>query len=220
MRLIVYTTLLGNTDPLHEPAVDCGDEYVCFTDRTLPPTSRWRAVHIGAGGAPTRVSRTIKLNPHRLFPDAGATLWIDACFTLQTGVRRLLNQHDEDIVTFRHRDRSRITDEAHEIARLGKARPIDVYRQLAAYQSEGFDTPASPMRELSCNGVVLRRNTPRVAELCDLWTQQIERYTLRDQMSLDYCAWKLGVRIGRWPGVHSDNPHFAHRYYKRPVNDF
>ena len=220
MRLIVYTTVLGDTDPLHEPAVDCDAEFVCFTDRPLAAGSRWRAVPIDAAGAPTRVSRTLKLNPHRLFPGAATTLWIDACFTLRTDPRQLLDQHGEDMVTFRHRDRTRITDEAHEIARLGKARPIDVYRQLAAYQAEGFDTPAAPMRELSCNGVLLRRQTPRVAALCDLWTQQIERYTLRDQMSLDYCAWRLGLQLGRWPGTHDRNPHFDFRFYRRPVNDF
>jgi hypothetical protein len=219
LGLTIYTCVLGNTDPLHEPAVDCDADFVCFADQPIE-SKRWRVVRIDAGDAPTRTARTLKLNPHRLFPRAEATLWQDACFTLRTDPRTLLEQHDDEIVTFVHRDRARIVDEAHEIARLRKARPIDVYRQLAAYQSEGFDTADAPLRELSCNGVVLRRRSPRVDALCELWTRQIERYTLRDQMSLDYCAWKLGMRIGRWPGVHSENPHFEYRHFRRPVNDF
>lgn len=125
----------------------------------------------------------------------------------------------EDFVTFAHPDRHRITDEAFEIARLGKARPQDVYRQLAQYNEEGFDTPKDPQIGLSANGIVFRRHTSAVRALCDLWKEQL-KHTLRDQMSLDYCAWKLGMKLSRWPGFHTDNPIATRHLHKRPVNDY
>lgn len=219
MNLIVYTAAFGNTDPLQEPEAFAGARFVCFTDQPIR-SRRWEIVQMPLQDAPTRVSRTLKLNPHHLFPDADASLWMDACFSLRTPVADLLAKHPEQVVAFRHRDRQRITDEAHEIARLGKAKPIAVFRQLAEYQAAGFDTGTNKMSELSCNGVILRRHTPEVAALNEAWTREIEAHTLRDQMSLDYVAWRHGVQIGRWPGTHDACPHFGYRYFKRPVNDF
>lgn len=219
MELIVYTAAFGNTDPLQEPETTAGARFVCFTDQPFK-SKRWEIVRMPTQEAPTRASRVLKLNPHRLFTGADASLWMDACFSLRTPFSDLLAQYPHEIITFRHRDRQRIVDEAHEIARIGKAKPITVFRQLATYQSEGFDTANNRMAELSCNGVVMRRHTPRVAALNEAWTREIEQHTLRDQMSLDYVAWKLGLKLGRWPGTHAENPHFGYRYFKRPVNDF
>lgn len=219
MELIVYTAVFGNTDPLHEPETTAGARFVCFTDQPLK-SKHWQIVQMEQQGAPTRASRVLKLNPHVLFPEAAASLWMDANFELRTPLPDLLAQYPQEIVTFRHRDRQRIVDEAHEIARIGKAKAITVFRQLATYQSEGFDTANSRMSELSCNGVVLRRHTPAVAALNEAWTREIEMHTLRDQMSLDYVAWRQGMKIDRWPGTHDACPHFRHTHYRRPVNDF
>jgi len=219
LNLIVYTAAFGNTDPLQEPETTAGARFVCFTDQPLT-SKQWEIVRMPRQEAPTRASRVLKLNPHRLFPGADASLWMDACFSLRTPVEQLLAQYPESITAFLHRDRSRIVDEAHEIARIGKAKPVAVFRQLATYQAAGFDTAENPMRALSCNGVILRRHTPEIAALNEAWTREIEQHTLRDQMSLDYVAWRQGVTIGRWPGTHATCPHFEHRYFKRPVNDF
>lgn len=219
MELIVFTAVFGNTDPLQEPEVTKGARFVCFTDQPIQ-SKRWEIVPMAPQEAPTRAARTLKLNPHHLFPGADASLWMDACFTLKTPVADLLAKYPQPITMFRHRDRSRIVDEAHQIAKLGKAKPITTFRQLATYQSEGFDTATNPMQELSCNGVVLRRHTDEVAAFNELWTRQIEAHTLRDQMSADYVAWRLGMTLGRWEGTHNTCPHFAHKQFSRPVNDF
>jgi hypothetical protein len=218
LELIVYTAVMGKTDPLHDPEVD-GARFVCFTDQKLK-SKRWEIVQMDKQEAPTRAARVLKLNPHHLFPEADASLWIDACFTLRTPLEKLLELHPEDIVNFRHRDRTRIVDEAHQIAKLGKARKVATFSQLSQYQSEGFDTAQHPMRELSCNGVVMRRHTARAAEFNELWTRQIEQHTLRDQLSADYVAWRLGITLGRWNETFDKSPHFSHAYFQRPVNDY
>lgn len=219
LDLIVYTAVFGNTDPLQEPEATSGARFVCFTDQPLK-SKRWEIVRMRSQDRPTRVARTLKLNPHHLFPGADASLWMDACFILRTPVADLMAQHPEDVVTFRHKDRRRIVDEAHEIARLGKAKAITVFRQLATYQQAGFDTAQNQMQELSCNGVVLRRHNERAAAFNEAWTREIEQHTLRDQMSADFVAWQQGMKLGRWPGTHDANPHFGHRFFRRPVNDF
>lgn len=218
-RIVVYTCVFGHTDPLHEPAIIGNARFVCFTDRNIN-SKNWEMVRIETAEAPTRLSRTYKLTPHLLFPDAEISLWMDASFSLRTSILDVIDSHPEKIVRFSHKDRTRIKDEAQEIARIGKARPEPTFAQLAQYQSEGFDTDDNPMQELSCNGVVMRRHLPEIAALNELWLEQLNKHTLRDQMSLDYCMWRLGITPGRWPGTHTDCPHFKYKHYRRPVSDF
>lgn len=215
--LTVYTTVFGYTDPLHEPIVTGGARFVCFTDQPIR-SKRWEIVSLPPQAAPTRSARAMKTLSHVTLPEADWTLWMDANFTLRVDPNDL-KRHGE-FVTFRHRDRTRISAEAEAIVRLGKAKPDAIARQLAEYQAAGFDTDAMPQLELSCNGCILRRHTPAVRALNEAWADEIDRHTLRDQMSLDYTAWKLGLSLARWPGVHNSNPYFKFTPFKRPTNDF
>jgi hypothetical protein len=216
-RIVVYTTVFGYTDPLHEPAVRGDARFVCFTDQPLQ-SKNWEIVRVDPAKKPTRLARAYKAEPKKLFPDADWWLWMDANFTLQVPPEVLL--HHGEWVTFRHADRKRITDEAAEIVRLHKAKREAISAQLKAYHKAGFDTDANPMTELSCNGVMLRRNTEQNEKLCRAWAEELSVFSLRDQMSLDYCAWRLGVTLQRWPGTHRNNPYFKFTHYKRSTNDF
>lgn len=215
--MIIYTCVFGYTDELQEPEFCSGHEFVCFTDQPIT-SKRWNVVKLPTQDKPTRAARMLKALPHRLFPDATHTLWMDANFTLMANPSALIAHGD--YVTFRHPERKRISDEWREIARLGKARKEDLQRQLVAYHADGFDTDSNPMQELTCAGVILRRHTPKVIETCELLAKQLQEYTLRDQMATDYCAWKTGLKLSRWPGIHRDNPYFKFKHFTRPTNDF
>lgn len=214
--ITVFTTVFGNTDPLHEPVCTGSARFVCFTDQPIR-SSKWEIVQMPPQAAPTRAARMMKALSHKTV-DTEWSLWIDANFTLMVDPEKLLKYGE--FVNFMHRDRTRISEEAREIIRLKKALPDATLRQLEAYQSDGFDTKESPQAALSCNGVILRRHTPQVVALNEMWAAEIGKHTLRDQMSLDYCAWKLGFEISRWPGLHDRNPFFRHTHYRRPVNDY
>lgn len=214
--ITVFTTVFGCTDPLHEPERTGNARFVCFTDQPIE-SQRWEIVRMPLQSAPTRSARMMKALSHKTV-DTEWSLWVDANFTLLIDPERLIKYGD--FVNFFHGERTRISDEAREIIRLKKALPDATMRQLAAYQSEGFDTKEMPQQGLSCNGVILRRHTPDVIALNESWAGEIDKHTLRDQMSLDYCAWKLGFEISRWPGLHDRNPFFRHTHYRRPVNDY
>lgn len=215
-RITVFTTVFGITDPLHEPVNAGGARFVCYTDQNIQ-SRNWEIVRLPKQRKPTWSSRLMKALSHQSV-DTEWSLWVDANFTLMVEPEELL-RHGE-FVNFRHRDRMRITDEAAEIIRLRKARPDDTMRQLESYKKDGFDTDENPQHELSCNGVILRRHTQEVIALNDALARELARHTLRDQMSLDYCAWKLGFKLSRWPGWHNENPYFRHKLYRRATNDY
>ena len=215
MSLIVYTALFGYTDPLHEPLCQSQARFVCYTDQPLK-SQRWEIIRVPRQDFPTRISRLTKAMSHKLL-DCEWSLWMDANFTIITDPYLLLD--DNEISLFKHPDRTRITDEAQEIIRLQKTCPDKIRAQLAAYKADGFDTDSNPQKILSQNGVILRKHTPQICKLNEMWAHEIHTKSLRDQMSLNYCAWKLGVDINYWPGYHRNNSHFLFKHFKRPVND-
>ena len=79
--MIVYTTVFGKTDPLHEPRCKSGWRFVCFTDQNIT-ARRWEVVRVPTLERPARECRRLKLLPHLTFPQASISLWIDCCFTL------------------------------------------------------------------------------------------------------------------------------------------
>ena len=214
--LTVFTTVFGRTDPLHEPRVKGNSRFVCFTDQPIR-SKNWEIVRVPTKEAPTRASRLMKALSHKSV-DTEWSLWMDANFTLLVDPDSL--KRFGVFVNFVHADRTRITQEAKEIIRLGKAKEDATLRQLAAYHAEGFDTDENPMSVLSCDGVILRRHTEAVKAVNEAWAREISRHTLRDQMSLDYVCWKQGFSLSKWPGTHCKNSLFKHTHYKRPVNDY
>lgn len=219
MELVVYTTVFGRTKPLNEPRVDSGARFVCFTDQPLE-SPRWEIVRVEPLEAPNRESRRYKQLSHAMFPDADATLWIDSNFVLRVDPARIAQEHPHPVVTFHHPQRSRISDEAQAIIAHGKAVPETVLAQLAAYRADGFDTDANPQRRLSAGGFILRRHGEDVRRFNEFWHRQVQAWTLRDQMSIDYSAWKTGIRIAHFPGSHRDTPYADFIRMQVPVHDF
>ena len=217
--MIVYTTVFGKTDPLHEPRCKSGWRFVCFTDQNIT-ARRWEVVRVPTLERPARECRRLKLLPHLTFPQASISLWIDCCFTLLVSPEVIAERHPGDFTAFRHPRRQRISDEAQAIIRAGKARPGAVLAQLAAYQSAGFDTDANPQQVLHNGGFLLRRHTPATAAHAERWHAEVQAHTLRDQMSLDYSAQQTGFQIDDFPGLVSKNRYAKLNHYHTPVNDY
>lgn len=218
---VAYTTVLGRTDPLHDPVVDTGDwRFVCFTDQPGVKSTRWEVIQVPATQTPTRECRKLKLNPFRVFWDAEVTLWLDCCLTLLMPPDELLEQYPQDFVAFRHHRRDRISQETEAIIRAGKAKTAEVRRQLAAYQKAGWDTERKPQSILHNGGFLLRRNTELVNRHADLWDREVQTRTLRDQMSIDFTAHRAGLEIRTFKGTIPRNDYVRIKHYDRPPNDF
>ena len=217
--MIVYTTVLGKTDPLHEPICNSDWRFVCFTDQPIR-SKRWEIVQVPPTETPKRECRKLKLRPHVVFPDADVTLWMDCCFTLLVPPEEIAAQYRSEFTAFRHHKRRRITDEAEAIIRAGKGKADAIHAQLAAYQADGWDTDYRPQKVIHNGGFLLRRHTPKMIEHAEAWHHEVQTRTLRDQMSVDYCAAKVGMRIDDFAGIVPRNRYARIRHYSTPTNDF
>lgn len=197
--MIVYTAYFGDTHALAPFTNRSGLRGVCFTDHDVPNGIGWEIVKMPVRWTPHLTSRWVKTHPHELFPREPEFLYIDSNCRYKCSDNNAVRIGD--FVTFKHRSRTRITDEAEEIIRIGKAPDGEVRRQLAYYKEQGFDTDDNPQTELSECGMIYRRNTPEVRALNEAWFGEVRDRGRRDQMSIDYCAWRLGVKLRRFAGT-------------------
>ena len=215
--LTVYTSVFGDTDPLYDSPIKSAARFICLTDNKYLKSRTWEMVYVGPVKRPNRHSRVVKALSHQ-YVDTPWSLWMDCNFTLKVDPMALIGMGD--FVNFRHPDRDNLLDEARIIIRLRKAKEETVWRQLQAYEKDNFPTKKAPLHGLCNNGVVLRHHTPAVRQLNELWHEQHQRYTLRDQLCVDYVMWKQGFTPQRFSGSYRDNPYFIYHKSRKPITDF
>lgn len=219
MSLVVYSCVTGVTDKLREPRNPGRTRFVLFTDQDVK-SDVWEVIRLKPQEAPKRACRLFKQPSHEIFPDYDATLWVDASLELLVDPEELAEQYSGAFTGFLHHKRKRIKDEAEAIIRSGKGKRDAIYAQLAAYQSDGWDTDSNPQQVITNGGFMLRRHTPEVKEFNLLWNREVQSRTLRDQMSLDYCAAKAGLKIDYFAGNVASNPYVLRHSCGKPTNDF
>lgn len=218
MRLTVFTAWFGTADRLKPPKVlNPQVQYLCMTDRP-DQVPGWRMHRVQTTDRPRWLARWAKTNLLWIGPH-DVSIWMDASFALLVDPIVLVTaaaQTQAPIVAFRHPDRRRISDEAEAVLKWNMAPAVAVRHQIAAYHAAGFDGPSTAQCTLTSTGLLVRWNSPDVELFNEAWWREIQRYTLRDQLSVDYCAWRARLPIGYLPGSYRDNPfvrydHQAHR---------
>lgn len=203
----VFTCAIGATDVLRPPSVinrQC--RYLAFSDRpSVPHPYRLIPVPTPATLAETQLlARQIKIQANR--PELGTSsvlLWHDASFRLDCDPATVVTTYLQayDVLAFAHPHRHSIEEEAEVIAAFGYSPKETLDAQLQRYRADGFGGPG----RLTTTGFCVRRMTDRVRAFNALWWSEVERWSWRDQMSVDYAIWKTGVKFGYLPGHYRDN---------------
>lgn len=212
---VFYTAIFGRiSDELRVPLVadsaTTGIRFVCFTDRGRYG-SRYGPWEVRPAvwthpSVPRRTARWHKANAHLLFPDAAVSLWCDGCLQLLVPPEVLFAEGagGPDLMTFRHPQRTCVYLEAKACERFRKDHPQTMQAQVARYHAEGY--PANNgLAETTC---VLRRHGDRVEDFNRMWWAEMATGSLRDQLSFDYCCWRLKLPYGRLGGCRNFNDHF------------
>lgn len=203
--IVLYTAILGDSDSLKRAPKE-PDRCVVFTDDPdcyHPRPRGWdtRLWNITEDGA-RRDAWRLRCGSSTLFPKAGITVWVDASFVVHDFDRLIADFRslNVDAAAFPHHERTTCYDEGREIVRLGQSRDAIVRAQLLEYERDGFMP-----KTLTTTGVLIRRRTHRVDAFNRLWLEHIQRFGDNTLVSIDYCAWKVGLTIGYLPGSYPDN---------------
>lgn len=154
---------------------------------------------------PRRSSRMHKCLP----PKAEYSLWLDGNTSLKVSLDYLISEYLKncDICVFKHPIRDCIYQEAKACQELKLDAWDVIEEQVNRYRAEGYPEHNG----LAATTYVLRRHTPQIEALNNMWWAEICKGSKRDQLSFDYCCWKLGIKYNTFSETHKDN--FKHNKY-------
>ncbi|KAK4279757.1 hypothetical protein QN277_011482 [Acacia crassicarpa] len=223
-HVAVISCIFGNSDRLRSPATKTvtrvSRKNVCFvmfidevTLRTLVSDGHepdrmgfigfWKL--IVAKNLPyddmRRVGKIPKLLPHRLFPSARYSIWLDSKLRLQLDPLLILEyflwRKGYEFAISNHYDRHCVWEEVARNKKLNKYNHTLIDEQFAFYRADGlkrFDA-SDPNKLLPSNvpegSFIIRAHTPMTNLFSCLWFNEVDRFTPRDQLSFAYTYQKL-----------------------------
>lgn len=195
-RITIYTAIFGDIkDDLQTPL--CPGQELCdwfvFTDRPGPVPAPWIKRDVNYQGLASRkLSRFLKTHPKELFPQSEIVVWHDGNIRLKDNPQTLTDIYlrGTDLAVCRHPLRQCIRQELWACRILKKDDPNTMIAQINRYFGEGFPLGFG----LSETGLLLRRLTPKMHAFDQAWWNEIDKGSIRDQLSFPYVIWKTGIR--------------------------
>ena len=189
-ELVVYTAIYGDRDLLWEPSWQAdGVELVAFSDQPRSSDSWQTVTEPGRFSDPCRSAKWYKLHPQQLFPRAQASLWIDGSYLLVSDPRPTLDALKTDLGFPVHPWRRCAYKEARVCIKWDKDKRSVIERQVARYRSVGFPENFGLVEA----NAIFRRHTEATRRFDTLWWQEIQHGSRRDQISLPFTFWRLGL---------------------------
>lgn len=211
-RIAVVTAITGAKDPLAPPTRRFeGVDFILFSDDPAAAVEGWDVRPIPEWSsdpdrAPRRHARAVKVLTSLLVPGYDAYVWHDGTHEVLADphemVRRFLEESAVPFATFAHKERSCVYEEAKAVLGVKLDSKDNVARQMRDYRGAGYPSGHGLLE----TPVVLRKACAETTAVELAWWEQICRYSSRDQLSLPFVAWRLGIGIGLMgPGNAFDN---------------
>ncbi|KAK4429119.1 hypothetical protein Salat_1212100 [Sesamum alatum] len=217
-KVVVSTCAFGGGDDLYQPIGMSETSlqkvcYVAFWDEITLATQeaqgnkvdenhfigKWRIIIVR--DLPFRDQRLNgkipKMLPHRLFPNARYSIWVDSKSQFRRDplgvLEALLWRSNDELAISEHGARSSVYDEAKAVVRKNKATPEEVQVQMEQYRLDGLpeDKRFNGKKALAEASIIVRKHTPMSNLFMCLWFNEVVRFTSRDQLSFPYVLWRF-----------------------------
>jgi len=195
--IVIYSAIYGGYDRPKPVPADIGVPCIMFTDDQELHAPGWDLIvgnpPGGDGWSPMMKHKYWKIHPHRAFPDARMSMWLDGSMTIIVNdyVQRCVTAlGNDDWSLVRHPARSCIYDEASFSAILARYDGPALLRQVEYYRTIGFPTGWG----LMATGANVRRHTDIVAETNEHWWHENVERSHQDQLSLPVILWLMQRR--------------------------
>ncbi len=191
---IFYTAIFGDYDNLHDKAPEEGWRFICFTDQDIQKEG-WEIIR--KKNFP-KFCRYLKIRPDLYLPKHDVSVWADGSIGVKCSLEELIQGKNYCVMEHPYRDNI-ASEAAAVISGLIECDTAAIKAQLKDYEAEGFNIKQSG---LAATGFMIRRNTKKNREFAELWSQQVWKYSIRDQLSFPYCVWKLGLKYETIPWLY------------------
>lgn len=217
-ELVVYTAVIGNYDdpPVIQLPQAVGVDFICISDRKIKVAAPWKLVLVDKEVLSSRVQAKIyKLFPHELFPNTNKSIWIDGTFRIIGDVSKLIYMATDELpmAVFSHPSRTCAYAEAKACMRLGKEKKDIIDIQMNTYREAGFKKNMGLLH----GGVLIRKhNDDNVKKVMEEWWSELCKYSMRDQLSFNYVAWKNNFVVRTLDDTIYNNGYFVWTSHKNP----
>lgn len=185
----VYTTLVGQYEPLNEQPVRhrSNFRFICLTDDPSLRSESWecRLVTPLLPMDPVRSQRELKIRPHVWMPEFSGSLYIDNSVVLKEPPERffeLMGPDQRFLLPF-HSFRETVLDEFIEVAHVGLDDEMRLLDQLNHYT---LSHPSVLMERPWWTAIMVRdHQSAQVRKMLDIWALHVHRYSRRDQLSVN-----------------------------------
>jgi hypothetical protein len=197
---VCVTAITGGYDNIiSNSAADHNTKFICFTDNLKLTSDFWEirpacTEFNDLWDANVRNAKRHKVMIHE-YVDCEYSLWIDGFIKLTKPLSYIISKYadrDHDIWMFKHPTRNCAYEEMEVCCAVGLDKEDIVRKQQVQYEADKFPHNYG----LHAGGMILRRHTNKIQEFNTIWWDEICKYSKRDQLSLDYSAWKAGIKIG------------------------
>lgn len=221
MKKVVYTIIFGNYDTIKDFKKQEGYDFYLFTDNISNITYKnksWKLLPIPDNIKKLNISNVrkqkyVKLHPHLYFKNYDLSIYIDATFIIKGNLDQFLLRIISPkyyLYIFEHPDRNSIYKEIEAVSSLKKEKKSIITRLYKRYIKEKF-----PGNTGLIEGCFLIRihNNPECINIMNLWYQEINQYSHRDQLSFNYIKWKRKIKMKYI------SKNFALQYFKqKPIH--
>lgn len=193
-RIAVVTVIAGGYDSLKLPAVlNPLCDYLVFTDQPLRTAGIYQALPLPyVHHDRTRMARYVKTNLHTLLPGYDIAIWIDANIMIIGDLQPLLDaflRSGRAVGAIPHPIRSSVFEELADLKRNGKDAVAVLESHAAHLSALGYDCDDL----IESNFMMHDLRDERMPRFFATWWAEIERYSRRDQLSLNYALDTAGI---------------------------
>ena len=191
-KTVIYTCITNDYDKLYDIDVftpNC--DYICFTDNPHLMSRTWEIRPIPDvlnHLSPVKQQRYIKLHPHEFLSNYNFSIWVDGSIKILNDLKDIIEKNRNEILSIpMHPDRDCIYDEFKLCIEKKKDTYENMYPQIEKYQNEGYPKHNGLVQS---NIIFRNHNNQKCIDLMNIWWNEIENGSHRDQISFNYALWK------------------------------
>lgn len=198
-KVAIYTCITGGYDKFEEQKIiipNC--DYFIISDREMNCSRYTENINISEvitnDIKDSRLqNRYCKMHGHTIFRDYEYSIYLDGNIEILQDISSYLELTNESGIAFyKHEVRECIYDEGMAVMFLNKADSKQIKKQLKEYAEEGMPAKYG----LLAGGVILRNHHSSLGnQIMENWWKEYSKWPTRDQISLMYTLWKMGIGL-------------------------
>lgn len=198
-KKVVYTTILDGYDILTTPTVYNPQwDYVVFTDDKKMKSDFWDIIVIDRSEVSKhKLAREFKVDSSYILNNYEESIYMDGNIVITGDIQEWYNKNyaGKDFVIMEHPQRDCIYEESKACIKLKKDTKEIIGKQMARYRKLNYPEHSG----LVAAGIIYRKHTKEVKDVCRAWLHEIMRGSHRDQLSFNFVAHEKDFRYDTVP---------------------